>query len=147
MSASRGWVAGLLAIALAAGCATDAGRRASDTLELYEAHAGPEVDGFRLIGSLNGWTALGDRAVALWTRPGKAYLVGLQGPCPDILHASSISVTSQSGQVSARFDKVIPRGAGALGMPCVIDRIRPLDVRGLRAAQKAVRDQAGSGGT
>lgn len=140
-------VAGLLAMAFFAGCATGVGRHEADGLDIYEAHAGASLDSFRLAGSLNGWTPLGDRAVALWTHPGEAYLVDLQGSCPDITYAPAITVTSRMGRVSARFDKVVAQGGGSSGMPCVIAQIRQVDVRRLRAAQKAARDQDDSGGT
>jgi hypothetical protein len=49
------------------------------------------------------------------------------------------------GRVHARFDKVVARGAGSMDMPCHIRQIRPLDVKGVRAAEKTARDQVGSG--
>jgi hypothetical protein len=34
----------------------------------------------QFFGSLNGWTELGDSALAVWTRPSEAYLLELRGP-------------------------------------------------------------------
>src|SRR5688500_13475283 len=65
-------------------CATDRAQRDADKLALYNAHAGAPVNKFRYFGSINGWTPLGDEAIAVWTRPNEAYLLDLTGPCPEI---------------------------------------------------------------
>lgn len=131
-----------LACALLLGaCATDAGLREAQKLAIYQAHAGAPVDSFRYFGSINGWTPLGDGAIALWTRPGEAWLLDLYGPCPDIPYAPVISVTSQMGRVSTRFDKVMARSRGSIEIPCTIRQIRPLDVKAIRQAEKLARDQ------
>lgn len=130
-------LAGLLALA---GCASDAGLRESEKLALYTAHAGEPVSSFRYFGSINGWTPLGDSALAVWTRPSEAWLLELQGPCQDMSFSPTIGLTNQMGRVHARFDKVIVRGGGAIGMPCHIGRIRPLDVKAIRATEKELRE-------
>lgn len=131
----------LLAAALLAGCAT-AGKLTSDErLALYRAHAGAPVKDFQYFGSLNGWTELGDSALAVWTRPNEAWLLDLSGPCMDLSYAPAISVTNMMGRVSARFDKVIVRGTGpGPHFPCRIESIRPLDVKALRSSEKELRE-------
>ncbi len=69
--------AGLLA-ALGAGCATT-GLTDAQELALYQAHAGEPVKSFTVFGQLNGWSPLGDAALAVWARPSEAYLLELTG--------------------------------------------------------------------
>ena len=134
------WLALPLAAVLLAGCAStrisDADKRA-----LYAAHAGAPVSSFRYFGSLNGWTPIGNDAVAVWTKPSEAWLLDLYGPCNDLGFSPVIGVTSNMNQVSAGFDKVLTRGAGAMDIPCRIKTIRPLDVKAIRQAEKTMRDQ------
>ena len=131
----------LLTAAALAGCATTGKLSSSERLELYRAHAGAPVKDFQYFGSLNGWTELGDSALAVWTRPSEAWLLSLSGPCMDLSYAPAISVTNMMGRVSAKFDRVIVRG-GSPGMtvPCRIDTIQPLDVKALRASEKELRE-------
>ena len=98
----------LLATALTA-CAST-GMSDTDKLALYRSHAGARVDSFHYFGQINGWTSLGDSAIAVWTKPNEAWLLDLAGRCPDIEYTPVIGVTSQFNRVSAKFDKVIARG-------------------------------------
>lgn len=129
-----------LAVSLLAGCATG---RLSDQerLELYRAHAGAPVKGFQYFGSLNGWTNLGDTALAVWAKPGTAYLLELVGPCNDLDYAPAISITNTMGRVSARFDDVIVLGGPrSIRIPCRIQAIRPLDVKALKVSEQQLRE-------
>jgi len=132
----------LLAAAALAGCATTGRLSSSERLELYRAHAGAPVKDFQYFGSLNGWTELGDSALAVWTKPSEAWLLSLSGPCMDLSYAPAISVTNMMGRVSAKFDRVIVRGGspGMAPIPCRIDTIQPLDVKALRASEKELRE-------
>ena len=129
-----------LVVTLAA-CSTT---RTSDaeTLALYQAHAGEPVRDFQYFGQINGWTPLGDSALAVWTKPSQAYLLELYGPCYDLDYAPAISLSNQGSRVSARFDSVQVLGGGGsnIRMPCRIETIRPLEVKALRQAQKALRE-------
>ena len=100
------WLATPLALLLLSGCASN---RLDDgeKLALYQANAGAPVKSFSFFGSINGWTPLGDEAIAVWTKPSEAYLLGLYGPCRDLPFSQVISVTSQMNRVSAGFDKVM----------------------------------------
>jgi hypothetical protein len=128
--------------ALLAACATNRPSEA-ERLALYRAHAGEPVKYFDYFGQINGWTPLGDRALTVWTRPNRAYLLELSGPCMDLDFAPAISISNQMGRVSARFDNVIVHGGGGGGssmrFPCRIQEIRPLDVKALKAAQSELR--------
>lgn len=143
-SAAAPLLAALFAAATLAACAS-AGPKLDDAqrLALYRDHAGAPVDRFQYFGRIDGWTPLGDSALALWTRPSQAYLLELQGRCQDLEFAQAISVTNQMGSVHRRFDKVIVLGQQSIKIPCFIDSIRPLDVKALKQAQKEMRS-AGS---
>ncbi|MGE8212202.1 MAG: DUF6491 family protein [Stenotrophomonas sp.] len=133
-------VAAMLAATLA-GCATTGKLSSDERLQLYRSHAGAPVNSFKYFGSLNGWTELGDNALAVWTRPNEAWLLNLGGPCMDLSYAPAITVTNMMGQVSARFDRVIVHGSGPMAhVPCRIDSIQPLDVKALRASEKEMRE-------
>ncbi len=147
MKSSLAMLAALLATVLA-GCASIGGMSSNDKLALYRSHAGEPVNSFRFFGNINGWTPLGDSAIAVWTKPNEAWLLDLAGRCPDIEYTPSITVTSQFNRVSAKFDKVVARGHGSMDIPCQISEIRPLDVKSIKQAEKTARDQpAPSSGT
>ncbi|MFC5576427.1 DUF6491 family protein [Lysobacter niabensis] len=126
------------------GCASGAGLSENQKLALYRANAGPAVPSFHYFGTLDGWTPLGDQAVAVWTRLNEAYLLEVDGPCPDLDFAQAIGLTHQSGTVYARFDSVIPRvgGGRTQPLPCHIREILPLDEKALKAAEKDIRHDA-----
>lgn len=130
-----------LVLALAA-CATNSAQREVDRLALYTAHAGPPIPSFRYFGSLYGWTPLGDAAIAVWPRPNQAYLLSFNGRCPDLDFASVINVSSQSGTVYSKFDKVVVVNRNAMRIPCNIREIRPLDVKAIQQAQRDIRANA-----
>lgn len=131
-----------LALSLLAGCASEGALRPADRLELYRQNAGAPVDSFRYWGRVSSWTPLGDSAVAIWTRPTEAWLLELQGPCPDLQFAKAIQLSDSLGSVHVRFDKVTPiTGAPGPVIPCPIDVIRPLDVPALREAEKQARER------
>lgn len=130
-------LAGALALT---GCASS-GVKLSDPqrLALYREHAGPPVDSFQYFGRIDGWTPLGDSALALWTKPNQAYLLELPGRCPDLNFAQAITVSNQMGRVHQRFDKVTVLGPQSIKMPCFIGRILPLDVKAIKQAQQDMR--------
>ena len=136
------FVAGAL---LLAACASNPRMADAQKLALYRAHAGEPVPSFRLFGSLNSWTPLGDSALAVWTRPNEAWLLDVSGPCQDLEFATAIRLTDSIGQVSARFDRVIPLelsgGPRTAQMPCIIQSIRPLDTRAIREGERQLRAQ------
>ncbi len=132
-------IALLLMSTALAGCATT-GLNEEERLALHRAHAGPPVKDFNYFDSLNGWSPLGDEALTVWTRPNRAYLLELSGPCPDLDFAPAISITNMMGRVSARFDKVIVHGRSTpMQFPCRIKEIRPLDVQALKQAENELR--------
>ncbi len=134
----------LLAAAALSGCATGGKQTDAEKLAFYRGHAGEPVKDFQYFGRLNGWTPLGNGALAVWTRPSEGYLLELTGPCQDLDFATAIHITQFGSRVSARFDDVMPLGAGtaSIKIPCRIATIRPLDVKALRASEKELREAA-----
>jgi hypothetical protein len=130
-----------------AACATSPAQRDADRRALYEANAGAPVDSFRYYGSINGWTPLGEEAIAIWSRPSEAWLLDLAGPCPDLAFARAITLSNTFGRVSARFDKVLVLDRDAIDIPCHIRQIRPLDVKAIRQAERTARAAAQASGT
>lgn len=132
----------LLAATLALGACSSSPRQSdAETLALYQSVAGEPVKDFQYFGQINGWAPLGGSALVVRTRPSQAYLLQVDGPCPDLEYAPAITVSHFSGRVSARFDTVTPLGGvtGSIRIPCRIQTIRPLDVKALKLAQKELR--------
>lgn len=122
---------------LLAACAGTAPRdRMAERLEEYRAVAGEPVPHFRYF-QLWSWEPLGHEAVAIYTRPGEAWLLDLTGPCLDLPYTPVIAVSSSLQRVYARFDNVY---TGRRQIPCRIETIRPVDVKKLRAAAKERRE-------
>lgn len=123
-------------------CASTPKQSDAEKLALHQAQAGEPVKDFRLFGTINGWTPLGDSALVVWTKPSEAFLLELYGPCSNLDYAPAITLSNTMGRVSARFDSVNVRGGGSSNMdiPCRIQAIRPLDVKGLKQAQQELRE-------
>ena len=123
-------------------CASTPRQTDAEKLALYRAHSSEPVMDFQYFGSINGWSPVGDSALMVWTRPSQAYLLELYGPCTDLDYAPAISLSNMMSRVSARFDNVYVHGGGSssMRMPCRIETIRPLDVKGLKQAQKNLRE-------
>lgn len=140
-AARRVAIAAAVGTLLAIGaCATGPDLGDEERLALYRANAGEPVRSFRYFGRLNGWTPLGDRALAVWTRPTQSYLLELAGPCPDLDFAQAISISNQFGSVHARFDSVSVLDRDPFDIPCRIERIRPVDTTALKQAQQDLRE-------
>jgi hypothetical protein len=129
----------LLFVLVFAGCSTFRNPGPDPRLVLYQAHAGAPVGSFRYLGRISSWEALGDEAIAIWTRPNEAWLLALSGPCNGLNFTPVIGLTSQTGAVHAGFDDVLVRDPAAIQIPCRIQSIRPLDVAAIREAEKAKR--------
>ena len=110
-------------------------QRQAERLALYTAAAGAPVNSFRFF-TLYSWEPLGDKTLAVYTRPNEAWLVDVDAGCRELPFAQAIGLTSSLSQVSVRFDKVL---TGRNNFPCTITQIRPLDVKHLRAAEQVQR--------
>lgn len=122
----------VVAVALALAACTSTGGAASReaaSLARYEAAAGETVDSFRFR-RLDGFTVLGDDALAIWTSQREAWLLTVDEPCTELRWAIALKLTSFSNRVFARTDKV---------QGCRIRSIRPVDVAALRESEQAAR--------
>jgi hypothetical protein len=131
-----------LVVALA-GCAS-LGTKLSDNerLEIHRAHAGEPVRSFHNFGNLYNWTPLGDSALTVWTRRNQAYLLELDGHCPNLDYARAISFSGQGGTVFAGMDNVVVLDREPFNIPCRIKQIQPLDTKAVESDERAARDQA-----
>jgi hypothetical protein len=129
-----GWI---IAAVVCAGCASVKPRPVDARLALYRAHAGAPVPSFRSLGRFDNWEALGDDALAVWTRPNQAWLLELYGPCDGLQYSVAIGLTDHLGQVEAGYDEVRVSHPSPIRIPCRIRSIRPLDVSGIRQAEKS----------
>lgn len=138
-------------VVLSLAACTTAGARLSDNerLEIHRTHAGEPVRSFHDFGNLYSWTALGDSALTVWTRPNQAYLLELGGRCQDLDFAQTIGFSGQGGTVFAGMDNVIVLGRDQQNIPCRIMQIRPLDVKAVKDGERSARDsgKAGAGQT
>ena len=107
----------------------------------YNALAGASVNTV-FFSSLMGWhavdataTALGPTQIIVQTGIKKAYVLTLYAPCRDLDFSVQIRLTSSGRQLSAGFDKIlIPHRQS-----CRIRTIQPIEVKAMRAAEKAAR--------
>jgi len=85
---------------------------------------------------------LGDDALLLWESPGRAYMLDVEDFCPNLPTARAIAINNKGSTVSAGFDSitVLDRGQSANNR-CRILEIRPVDVKAMKAAEKARREQ------
>lgn len=136
MNAARTLFAAL-ALAVAPFAAADTPERMARNLAELERFALPPVEEIRSYRFYD-WKPLGDRLLAVWTRPNAdVYIIEVYGPCIDLPWARTISLTSTGAVLSARFDSV------RVGRErCRIKTITPVDWRALRAARKAERERS-----
>ena len=131
----------LLAVLVLAACATT-GQSDSEHLANYTAHAGEPVKQIRYREPM-GWDRIDGEHIVLNMRPTESWLLTLPVNCLDWAGESPLlKVDAPSGWLMAKFDTVKVAGSP---VDCRIEEIRPLDIRGVRAAEKQMRDQVPSG--
>jgi hypothetical protein len=142
-SAHRTWgaLAALLFFTHAAGATLPASQRVVD----YAALAGPAVSSARFT-RLLGWhdvpqsaTSLGPMQLIVQSDLKRAVLITFFSPCYALDFNVQIGISSFGRQISAGFDKVLlPHHES-----CRIKTLQPLDVKAMRAAEKAARSGLG----
>ena len=125
----------IAALGLAACSGVPYAQRVSQRQAAYAAATGKSVDSFRFFGSLWSWEPLGTDQLAVYTRPGEAWLLDVPG-CTNLEFANAIGLTSSLNQVSVGFDKVL---TGRRFLPCTITRIHAIDVKRLKSVQDKQR--------
>lgn len=135
MSMFRSCLVFALVAVLAACSSVPLAQRQQQRQAAYAHAAGAPVRSFHFF-SLWSWEPLGESQVVVYTRPSQAWLLDLDGPCENLQYTQAIGLTSSSGEVSTRFDKVL---TGGRYFPCMITQIRPVDLKQLHLAQEAQR--------
>lgn len=131
-SRSSGFSTRLIAGALAGG-ALLSGCASGPKLN-YSEYAGEPVKSFYMA-NFDGWSAVSKDQLVVWAGMNKAYLLKIEGYCPDLQFANAIAVTSTANTVD-KFEKVI------VGRDrCLISEIRPLDVTRLKEDRKILREE------
>jgi hypothetical protein len=127
MKASLFASVGLSAAALLAGCAS--GPKLN-----YTEYAGEPVKSFYM-SDFDGWSAVSRDQLVVHAGMNKSYLLTVTGYCPDLEFANAIAVTSTANTVD-KFEKVL------VGRDrCLINEIRPIDVKQMKADRKLLREQ------
>ena len=128
-----------LLLALAASLAACSGiprkDRDQETLDRFLHYAGPPVDRITWLGRYDGWQALGQYQLAVWTSVSDAYLITVFSPCENLLFAQRIALTSTGHTVYQKFDSVVVHG-----WKCQIAEIRPVDYKRMRQDMRAERE-------
>ena len=124
-----------LALALLAlpSAQADTTEQRKQRLEQVMANAGAPVDSVVYRGTYS-WEALGDHSLLLWETPHRAYFVDVQPTCDDFPWAMNIVVDFRNMTLDSKFDNILVGGRC-----CRIYEIRPVDVKGLRAAERLAR--------
>jgi hypothetical protein len=100
----------------------------------YTEYAGEPVKSFYM-SNFDGWSAVSKDQLVVWTGLNKAYLLKIEGYCPDLQFANAIAVTSTANTVD-KFEKVL------VGRDrCLINEIRPLDVKQMKEDRKIMREE------
>ncbi|MBE1159265.1 DUF6491 family protein [Dyella acidiphila] len=136
MSTMRIAAAVLLSAVLAACSSVPYAQRTQQRRNAYNAAAGAPVRSFRFFTQIWSWEPLSDKQLAVYTTPSTAYLLDVWD-CPNLMWAQAIGLTSSFREVSVNFDKVL---AGRPYVPCVISRIRPVNLAQLKLEQAAQRE-------
>ncbi len=133
--ASATAIAGLLL----GGCASTLAHINAPKLD-YREYAGEPVKSFDLY-RFDGWSAVSKDQLVVWSGFDKAYLIKVTGYCPDLQYATAIGVTSTANQVD-KFEKVI------VGRDkCLINEIRPVDTKQMKADRKLLNEQRKQSGS
>jgi len=130
------WISILVVLTFSiAGCSgTPPKERRAQSLAEYQKFADPAVNNFPYF-RLESWEVLGRDKLVIWTSARNAYLLTVDGGCPDLEWAQVISLTSNANQISKNFDAVIVRG-----LKCQIRQIEPIRYDELLEARHAKAD-------
>lgn len=123
------------AVLVLGACATAPREASADKLARYQSFAGEPVRSipYNSSGSRS-FDIIDEEHMVLEVRPREGYLFSLNGPCLRESSAPVLSISSQVGRVSAGFDRV--SSLSQPGMTCIVKEIRPIDLKGLREAEK-----------
>ena len=109
----------------------DSGKYAQRLAQVM-ANAGPPAISVNYRGTYD-WETLGEHTILLWETRQRAYYVDVEPTCDEFPWAMTISIDVHNMSLS-KFDKIKVRGRS-----CWISEIRPVDVKGLKAAEKEAK--------
>jgi hypothetical protein len=136
----------LVALAALAACTTEPAERSERELPArarYMPYTGPPMDSFTWMARFDGWEALSDSELVIFTGGDTAYYLKVLAPCGTqglpFAHVVGLT-TSVGGTVISRLDAVRTQG-----MNCPIAEIRRLDYRRMRdEARVRLAEQTGT---
>ena len=136
----------IVALAAVAACTTEPAERSERELPArarYMPYTGPPIDSFTWMARFDGWEALSDSELILFTGADTAYYLKVWAPCGTqglpFAHVVGLT-TSVGGTVISRLDSVRTQG-----MNCQIAEIRRLDYRRMRdEARLRLAEQTGT---
>jgi len=112
-----------VALAALAACAANPKRPApAEERAQFRQYAGPPIASFTYLGHYNGWRALGEGQVVLWTDINDAYLITVQLPCVDLEFESMLRLSSAQHMVTSGIDSVLVHRQA-----CRVTEIRHVD--------------------
>lgn len=121
----------LIGFALASCASSGPRERDEAALTRYRAHAGEPVSSFHLR-LMREWASLGRTHLAVYTGVNEAWLIEVEQPCQGLDFARAVQLSSSGSRVYAKFDTV-----RFDEQVCRIREIRPVDVRAMKAEQRA----------
>ena len=122
--------------ASAAATKTDRQTRMDERREFVTGFAGESQSSVRF-SRFYDFEPLGSDTLLLYESLNRAYLVKIEDFCPDMPNAFKLGVDNSSSSLNVRLDAITVRGDR-----CRIIEIRPVDVKAMKAAQKAKREAA-----
>jgi hypothetical protein len=136
MSTKRVVATVLITILLAACSSVPYAQREQQRQQAYTAAAGAPIRSFRFMSRIWSWEPLSDSQLVIYTVPNTAYLLDVWS-CPNLPWTQAIGLTSTFREVQVNFDKVL---TGRPYVPCVITKIRPINLAQLKVEQQAQRE-------
>ena len=118
----------LLAMVVTSACANGLERN-RDPLAQYDGYIGEPVRSFTAF-RVQSWQPVDTNQLILWTGVNDAYLIKVEGYCPDLPYANTVSVDNKTSQIST-LDSIIVKGDR-----CRIKQINPIDVKTMKADRK-----------
>ncbi len=115
-------------------CAADGIHRtkAEQRLDRYQPYLGEPVKSFTAL-QKDSWQPISRTQLVLWTTINNAYLITVQDTCQQLPFTETVGVTSTTSQITT-LDAVLVRGDR-----CNITQIQPIDVKRMKADQKALK--------
>lgn len=104
----------------------------------FNTYAGAPVSQFTWVTPNRSTQAIWTDQLVAWTNVNQAYLITVAQPCPNLMVASHVGISSSAGTVFAHADRVF-----AQGRTCVIQTIQPVNYLQMQRDEQR-QDQTGS---